>query len=199
MKTIKTAIVLLFGIFLIMSCSKKDPAPDIKMYPEEDPLVQFLIKAGFINKSSGWQSFGNYEMGFTFKPLVNGKINALVINIPFATPSLKVTIWDVTTKLAIRSETVNVKSAEIDMTTIITPVELIKDKEYLISMNSDSYYIHSSNLFNPANANYPITIGNISILKTNSSPNATNTSIYPSVIILNQYSGNCSFKFQQSN
>lgn len=186
-------IVVLFIVSVMLSCSKDDEA---KVFPEENPLNPYLVEAGFDIAYPSLDGLGFFEIGFTFKPLVSGKINSVTLKIPDARDNLLVTIWDVATATIVFEDSFNVATADSEVTYSINPLLLVKDKNYLISMNTDSYYINSSNLFNPTPATYPITIGTIEIVDSRS--RAGTNQVMPTETSTTSYSGNCSFNFQQT-
>lgn len=202
MKTIKNAVFIVTLIVITFSCSKKDdevtPAP--KVYAEENPLAKFLIDSGFNGSVVSTIELGGgmIETGMSFKPKVKGKINALVVKLPYNEVSLKVTIWDLESQLPIRTEAIVVPTNAVEVKKIIVPIELIKDKSYVISMRTKSAYLCQTDLLNPVPANFPINVENISILNSNYSQGNVITRTFPNVIALNKYSGNCSFIFQQT-
>lgn len=192
MKTLNNIILLCILLFSF-ACSKDEDSKSAQL-PEENPLQEYLANAGFNNAYTTIAGFGNYELGFTFKPLVNGKINSIVIKLPDVRNNIRVTLWDLQTHAILFEDNFNVSVAGIDTVFDIEPLSLIGNKEYVISMNTDSSYINSSNLFNPVDATYPITVGNISILNARSKSGAEQ--LFPDTISTSSYSGNCSFNFQ---
>ena len=195
MKTLKTTIAILALSILTFSCSKGDEAIK-KVYESENPLAKYLINTGFINAVPSFPALGFYEVGFTFKPLVVGKIISISIKLPAVRNNIKVTIWDLQTQLVVFDNSFNVSTAASNMVFDINPLSLAANKDYVISMNTDSYYINSANIYNPVSISHPIIVGNISIL--NSRSKSGNTQMLPTMISTSSYSGNCSFNFQQT-
>jgi hypothetical protein len=193
MKTLKTTIVILLFI-LSASCSKDEaPTPVTPIiYGEENPLFTFLSRMPnihpYVNAAGGIA-----QTGYIFKPTVKGKINTLTVKLPATNSALKVFIWDKATIALVRSEVINVATANTEITKIIPPLALEKDKEYLITIYTDDYYDHSTN--NSSAISYPIIAGNIQILGTRSGsgelfPQAGGSS--------NGYSGDIGFNFQRT-
>lgn len=69
---------------------------------------------------------------------------------------------DVATKTVLRTETVPIPTANVTVEKQITPIALIKDKEYYISRNSNDYYRRSKTDGSPTV--YTIVAGNITII-----------------------------------
>ncbi|MBP7257479.1 MAG: DUF4082 domain-containing protein, partial [Chitinophagales bacterium] len=128
----KTIIILLFTI-VIISCSKEENKTPI-IYGEENPLNGFLSQLFYYEETYTYinELGGIAQVGMSFTPLVKGKINAIVVKIPSVNNNLKVAIWDKQTRAKLRVEYLNVTSANSFITKEITPLELTKDKEYVI-------------------------------------------------------------------
>jgi len=126
---------------------------------------------------------------------VKGKINAVVVKLPAVNSNLRVTVWDYATKTVIRSETVNVGSANTEIVKSIPELVLEKDKMYFISMNSNDWY--KKNKPDNSNTVYPVTAGNIVFSEYRwVSGTAQN---WPTNVSSNYNAGDLSFKFQQIN
>jgi hypothetical protein len=84
----KTTIsIIVFAFFastiLLVSCSKKDePIVATPMASEQDPLNDYLIASGFNEMTESIVNNFDRELGYSFIPLVNGKITAIVVKIP---------------------------------------------------------------------------------------------------------------------
>ena len=175
------------------SCSKDDdeqPAPIV--YNEENPLDKYHELAGFTT-TSNFINAGDYEFGIAFSPNVKGKINALVVKLPDVNTNLRVTIWDYDAKTVLRTETVNVPTANTSVIKSISEMALEKDKKYLITMNANDWYKRSK--ADNSNATYPITSGNIKVLEYRWIGGTTQ--IFPTNVSLNYNGGDLSFNFQQ--
>jgi hypothetical protein len=194
MKTIKKTLLFLFATLATISCSKDDNSPsEPQTYDEENPLSGYLANAGF-NQTQTLTTVGVYELGFSFKPTVKGKINSLVLKNPVAT-SLRVTIWEASTQNVLLTETVNISTADTEVIKPITPLQLEKDKIYLITMKSQTGYARYK--ADQSNASYPLTAGNIQIIDFRSG-DGTDIPTYPNILYQNIYGGDCSFKFQRT-
>ena len=135
-KTMKIAVLTIVVIFTIASC-RKDDETTVKTYQEENPMPSFLQTSGFnFSKATGSIPRGEAELGFSFIPKVNGKINALVNKTHVPNSNLKVTIWDKLTGLSIATNYVNVVNAGLEVVTNISPINLQKNKEYIISVKT---------------------------------------------------------------
>lgn len=201
MKTLNTKLAILAITLLTIatntSCSKNDdpvatPLP-IVVAPLQDPLQGYLNASGFNEVTESIVNNFDRELGYSFIPLVNGKITAIVVKIPDTRSALKVTIWDKTTATVLRSETIDITSSGIETVKIISPLDLIKDKEYFVSMNSNDYYLHKK--ANGSNVTYPFIVGDIKV--TSYAERGGEQQFIPNSTSLNGYVGDCSFKFQK--
>jgi hypothetical protein len=166
---------------------------DAGTFPEVDPLADFLENSGFDEKVDTFINDGDFEFGFSFIPTVSGQINAIVARLPDANPTLRVTIWDFDTETVLKTVTVNVAAANTTVTEDITPLVLEKDKEYMITMNSDDYYDHSRT--DDAAVTYPFTAGDISVTSYGFRGGTSQT--IPSSFPTTYYAGDASFIFQE--
>ena len=120
-------------------------------------------------------------------------MTAIVIKIPDARLGLRVTVWDKVGGTVIRTETIDVATAGVEVTKQITALDLVKDKEYSLTMNSNDSYDHRKT--NGAAVTYPFTVGDIKITaylyKTGSAQSV------PDMSVSSYYAGDCSFKFQK--
>lgn len=189
MKTIKILSGALLAI-LAISCSSDDSKPT---YPVENPLESYHTQAGFTTTSNFINS-GSYEFGLAFSPNVKGVMKAITVKLPDANPALKVTIWDYTTKEVLKTETVNVATANTLVTHPITDLALEKDKKYMITMNSNDWYKRSK--ADNTDATYPITAGNIKFIEYRWIGGATQT--FPTNVSLNYNGGDLSFDFKRT-
>jgi hypothetical protein len=211
MKTMNSLKIALLALIIVVatSCKKNKADNECKdepavTYPEENFLDGYLSQTSY-NQSqtvTGIGVLGSSEYGLEFEPLENGKITALVIKLPEANNSLRVTIWDKATATIIKRETVDVAAANTDQAFDIADIDLVKNKQYAISIYALKTFINRRT--NSSDATYPLTIGNIKILAhkfifnpITSGPIAG--SGYPNVNIKNSYYGNYSFKFQRTN
>ena len=192
---LKSALLLSLSLSVI-NCSKDDapaPAPLAVLAPLQDPLPGYLAASGFNQKITPSINGTDYEDGYSFIPLVNGKMTAIVVKIPDARLGLRVTVWDKVAGTVIRTETIDVATAGVEVTKQITALDLVKDKEYFITMNTNDYYEYRKT--DNTAVTYPFIVGDI---KITSYGNKYGTA---QVMPLNQelrfYSGDCSFKFQK--
>jgi hypothetical protein len=194
MKTVQKTLAFITLLFLF-SCSKDDdPITIIPIYFEENPLQSFLTTTGF-NQQTMVQTTTSGELlaGISFKPTVKGKINSLLVQLPVINNNLEVSIWDDTTGNLLRQEIVNVSSANTQIEKQITPLQLEKDKIYVISMQTNTAFVRYKT--DQSNASFPITAGNIQVL---SYREGTNLTTIPTSNYYNLYAGDCIFKFQQT-
>ncbi len=194
MKTLKTIIAILALTIFTFSCSKDDVVTSIPavLAPWQDPLSEYLVISGFgERKENVFDS--SINRGLSFIPLVNGKITAIVTKLPGVRSGLRATIWDKASGIALRTELIDVNT--INDTTIkqIIPLDVLKDKEYYITLNTNIFYYRTKR--DGTNATYPFIIGDIKI--TSYAISSSNAQVMPNIIQTDFYGGDCSFKFQK--
>lgn len=192
MKILKT-IIALFAIALAISCSKDDDRETAPEFKTENPLESYHAAAGF-TKVANFINSGDYEFGLAFSPAVKGNMKAITLKLPAVNSSVRVTIWDYDSRTVLRSETLNVASADLLVKKEITILPLEKDKKYVITMNSKDWYKKSKP--NDEAASYPIVAGNITFhqyLWLSGTAQA-----FPTNISQNYNGGDLSFDFQQT-
>jgi len=182
-------------IIVTMSCSGNNDDP--ASFPEQNPLAEYLKNSGFDQTKIEIKNNSNldfYEFGFSFRPTVKGKINAIVVKIPDEQPQMRVTLWDVSTKTVLKTENIDILAAGQEVTKVITPFVLEKDKEYMITCNTNDWYFYQKT--DRTDVIYPIIAGDIQI--TGFGYNDGITQIFPSIMKTDRYRGDISFKFQQN-
>jgi hypothetical protein len=196
MKPLKTILTLFTISIFAVSCSSDNDKPDPVMYDSENPLEAYMSTSGFYQKAADQKNAGIYEYGFSFKPTVTGKINAIIVKIPDVNSTLRVTLWDAATKTVIKSEMVNVATANVTVEKTITPISLTKDKEYFFTVNSDDW-INRTKADGSA-ATYPIVAGNITITGYAYISSTATETLFPTNARNTYYAGDMTFKFQQT-
>lgn len=192
MKTLKT-ITALFAMALAISCSKNDDSETVPEFKTENPLEAYHAEAGF-TKVANFINSGDYEFGLVFSPAVPGKIKAITLKLPAVNSSVRVTIWDYDSRAVLRSETLNVATADLSVKKEIAILPLEKDKKYVITMNSSDWYKKSKP--NDAEAAYPIVAGNITFYQYLWLGGTAQT--FPTNISQTYNGGDLSFDFQQT-
>lgn len=189
----KIASISLLVVVMLTSCSKDDDTSPVT-YQEENPLIGYLTNGGINGAVVDVVDGTTSEIGNEFTPLVNGKMNAITVSLPAVNTNLRVTIWNATTKTAIRTEYVNVATAATAITKNIASVPLQKDTKYAITMNSNDWYYREKS--NGSLITYPIISGNIRF----ESFGYTETlgQLYPLQFSNDYYYGDLSFIFQQT-
>jgi hypothetical protein len=193
----KTLITLsLLGICLT-NCTKTT-TPVAKVYSEENPLAGFLQKSGADQKVSTFVYTGGlyYENGFSFKTLQKGILKSFVVKLPDADANLEVTLWDLATGNAIKSEVMYISTANTEFTKAITPVNLVSGKEYMVTMQASSEFAHYKN--DVSDIVYPQTIGNIAVMHNYTAANITTMPDTINNISSKKCYGDISFVFQQT-
>lgn len=195
MKTILKTFVLLVVMSLTVACSSDDDSgPTTPTFNEENFMSGYLVASGFDEETDPFIDSGSYEFGLEFSPTVTGKITALTVALPGANPSLRVTLWNKETISIIKTEIVNVETADVFYTFDIVDIILEKDKEYAITMNSNHWYDREKT--DGTATTYPISVGNIQINAYKWIGGDTQT--YPTILSTTYYAGDLSFIFQQT-
>ncbi|MFH6998197.1 hypothetical protein ACHRVZ_09705 [Flavobacterium sp. FlaQc-57] len=192
MKILKTIFAILLISISAVSCSSddKDNTPKFNV---ENPLATYYTQTGFSTVTNFLNS-GDYEFGLVFTPTVKGNIKAITLKLPATNPTVRVTIWDYASKTVLRSETLNVATADVQVTKEISVLALVKDKKYMITMNSNDWYTRSK--ADKSNAVYPIVAGNITINEYRWLAGTTQT--FPTTVSADYNAGDLSFDFQQT-
>lgn len=181
---------LIAATLIVASCSKNydDETP---VDTSVNPLIGYLIATGFDQVVTNNVNAGDYEFGLSFKPIVNGKITAVVVKIPDANANLRVTIWNKTTATTLRTETINYATAGVEVIKEIAALDVVAGTEYMVTFNSNDWY--RRNRTNNVAVTYPITVGDISFSgysfisgTAQALPNSPQTTYY---------AGDISFKF----
>ena len=192
MRAFKSMIALLI-IALSAACSSDDDKDNTPKFNTENPLAAYYTATGFTTVSNFVNS-GDYEFGLVFTPTVKGKIKAITLKLPATNPTVRVTIWDYTAKTVLRSETLNVATADVEVKKEISELALDKDKKYMITMNSNDWY--KKNKADNSNVVYPITAGNITINEYRWLSGTAQT--FPTTVSSSYNAGDLSFDFQQT-
>lgn len=191
-KNLLKVVTILSLSFLFVNCDKDDSPADLA--PLQDPLPGFIVASGFDEETSNRVNREFFvEAGISFIPMINGKITAIVVKIPDANPNLRVTIWDNVTKSVIKTIFIDVPAANVEVIRQISSIDLIKDREYIVSFNTNDYYLRFKT--NQNQISYPFLIGDIQI--NNVLLNNGTAQTLPGTKTFNTYYGDCSFKFQK--
>jgi hypothetical protein len=196
----KLILLVSISALALTACKKKakDPAPAetpaATVYPEQNPLIGYLNATGFNQETTNVVNGGDYEFGISFKANVKGKITAIQAKIPSIRSGMRVTIWDKSAGTIYRTELMDINSSDVETTKNISALELVKDKEYYITFNSDDWYRREKT--DGSSATYPITVGDIVITGYSFKSGAAQQ--IPNSPSSNFYSGDLSFKFQRT-
>ena len=196
MKNYIKNFVLFFTAIAFFSCSSDDDVKNETTFTEENFFAGYLQATGF-DEEVEVVELPNFiegsEFGLDFTPKSKGKITALKVKLPTVSPTLRITIWNKQTNAILRTEVLNVATANTELTFDVPDIELIKDNQYAITMNTTHYYSRK----NTANesVNYPILVGNIQINAYKFNFGSSQT--YPTEVGDNFYDGDLSFDFLQ--
>ncbi len=190
MKNFKTMMTALLAT-LLFSCSGNDDEETPAVYEEQNFLSEFLETAEFDQSSPVFTGYPLY-FGFSFTPLVEGKINSFVIELPMNDESAEIILWDKTSGSVVFTKEVNVVGNE-ELMVEINPIYLVKDKEYVLSVYSMSCLFRKNS--SDQDANFPIVERDI---KINHSAFGDDPSAMPDSIEYGLYYGDVSFNFQRT-
>jgi|SRR6218665_165301 len=197
MKNYFYSFALMLTLFSIVSCSDDDQLVTTApiAFAEENPWIGLLQETNLGHTTLSYIDDNNYyDMGIAFIPLVKGTINSFVIKIPDNHENVRITVWDRATAMVLRTEYIDILTANTDTKLEITPLLLEKDKEYVVAITSDDYYM----LFqeNGSAVSYPVTIGHIKV--TGGTDQMANGQQMPEFYTANAISGIVTFNFQQT-
>ena len=193
---LKSALLLSLSLS-VTNCSKDDdpvPTPPEVLAPLQDPFPGYLAASGFNQKRTAVASSDNDgELGYSFIPLVNGKMTAIVVRIPDVRLGMRVTVWDKVNGTILRTELLDVSSSGVEVIKQITALDIVKDKEYFITMNTNDWYNYRRT--DNTAVTYPFTVGDIKI--TSYSYKSGTAQLMPNISVPSHCAGDCSFKFQK--
>jgi hypothetical protein len=183
----KVVFALLLLSVALISCTKKC------VKGPESPLTGFLAKSTFLrNEPLRQQGVPTDEIGFTFRPKVNGTITAFSIKVPNTVVDVPVTLWDGESKAQIKTVLISTTASDLLATKTITPIAVAAGKTYVISMNTNNSYDYQNA---DAGTAYPITVCNIDIL--NCCYNFGFGTSYPGGVYANtKFRGHVDFTFE---
>jgi hypothetical protein len=152
---------LKFTLLIISACSVFSCTRKCVKGPES-PLASFLAKSTFSQTDPlRQQGVPSDEIGFRFRPKVNGSITAFSVKIPNVAADVPVTLWDGVTNMPLKTILINVTASDFVTTVPTSAIPLVAGREYVMSMNTSNSYDYQ----NADNATaYPITVCNIEIL-----------------------------------
>jgi hypothetical protein len=193
----KRHVILTIAAFTgMISCKKSNTDVAAIVYPKEATYQNFIAD---VAQNSTLQSVTNasqfFENGVAFKTLVTGQIKTLYVKIPDTSAALLITIWDKTTQAKIFQTTVAIAISNTEKAVDISPIVIEKNKEYVISIRTNDYYLRKKT--GGTLINYPFISGNV-IYTATMNDNAS-MQAFPNVYY-NQGSffSEVYFKFQQT-
>jgi len=195
----KISIAVLTIAFFLHSCSKEKEITQTGPlgYKEEISVPDFYKMAGFDSIVTPTLFQPDFEVGLTFMPLEYGTLNAITIKLPSNFNRNRITLWDKQTGAVIQTWRVPILSnatAGIEyVIPLTTPYALTKNKEYILSMNVNNWYLRKRGT---TDAPYPFTVGSIQVLNYVESPTGT-AQIMPTDLYLNYVVGDLGFKFKR--
>ena len=184
----------------VVSCTKDvrliDTATPIEQSPflsPKDYYLEFLSATGFSQTNPNIGQVPT-EMGYEFEATTNGEISSVYVKIPSINPAVRVTIWDADNASPLVTTMVNVTAANNVFETAITPLTIVKNKKYDITMNSKDWYHHKHP--DVLNVTYPLVIGPLKYNKVLHAVGSNQTLPKPTAPILNHLNGDVRFKFK---
>jgi hypothetical protein len=172
----KLLIPFLFLGLLINACKKDEAGTTVK--PNENPVTSLLTETDW--KLTAYTG-GTFELGYIFSASAAGKITQ--VGAQMATPGVyTVSIWDADTKALLRQKSIEQTSPSKFSTAAVDPLNIVKDKKYVISINSVIGGVskgYNGLAKTPASSTtiFPISRGSILIQKSVYAASAT--SVYP--------------------
>ena len=165
---------LLAGIaIMIFSCSR-DESP---LAEDESPFFSFF-DLNNIQIDTTETATNQWEYGFVFSPVRNGKIDALGLKLP-QTGTFTVRLWDLSgaNPVLIQEELVASDTKHQPNFLSIQDVAVEKDKKYGITILASSFYrIYKKD---GSNFDFPLTVKNIQIFSFNEALNPTGETLFP--------------------
>lgn len=190
----KPVLLALFALVTLAACDKDDdPAPYV--FPTENPLSGFLSDSGLDEvETESVDQISNYEIGYRFRPTASGAITALSVRIPAVNSNLRVTVWDAETQTVLKTEAFNVTSSGVAVTKTIPALTLVKDHEYMVTMNTNDWYDYRRT--DNSNASYPFTEANIQVIGFGYGIGTGQN--FPGLTASNYFYGDVSFTYQRT-
>jgi hypothetical protein len=187
-------------LYLILISCKKDKTQTTLTTPvstEETPMPTFYQLGGFNTSITPTFFQPDFEVGYAFKPIEYGVLNAITIKLPYDFNRNRITLWDRATGTILSTWRIPISfdpTADKEyIMPLTTPLALTKNKEYILSININSWYLRQRGA---TDAPYPFTIGSIQIINYLESPTGPNQ-IMPTQIYSNYVAGDLGFKFQR--
>lgn len=126
-----------------------------------------------------------FEIGSKFKPLENGKIFGFILKAPKA-GDYNINLWNNNAKTVLKTETVAASSPGTRLILFSEPVNVEKDKEYTITLNSNDWYLYIDEQDAQGNQ-FPKTYNNIELLSTVFRETTNGVSVFPDQDIATNY------------
>ena len=192
----KISLVGLLFMAILLGCKKDKTEQDI-VYSEENTFENLrtsIAQNSTINNVLNSAYY--FEVGSSFKSLVKGNIKTLYVRIPDTSSILIVTIWDKSTQAKLLQTTVNITNSNTERVLDITPIAIEPNKEYIISMKTNDYYLYKKS--GSTLISYPFTSGNIIYTATVSADPLTPGVMPTTAFNQGTYFGEVHFKFQQT-
>ena len=184
-------------LFSMASCSKSDTpaaapvATTPVVYQEENFLNSYLTTSSLNQTTTNYVNSGDNELGTEFVPLVKGKITGFLVKLPDPNSNLRITIWDKATGSSLATIMGNIATANTLTPVFFPGFDLVKNKEYAITMNTNDWYNRKKT--DGTAVTYPITVGNIKVLSYKYKSGTAQS--YPDTQNNTVYSGDLSFNF----
>lgn len=158
------SLVFLLSLFAVSACSKDDtPAKTTETISLTEEIGYYSFLSSVLPNTTvqefNWDPALTMEIGYGFTPKVNGVITSIELKLPFVHGSTDVHIWDADTRNLIRTETLNMALAHTIIKKNISAVNLIANKKYLISVETNYWYRYQKS--DPLKVSFPYTAGNI--------------------------------------
>jgi len=163
---IKKSLLCIANMIFLFSCSRDEcPAPPVVEVPSPTEeigyygLLSSVALPNSIIEEFNWDPALSLEIGYDFTPKVSGKMTAIEVKLPFVHGATDVHIWDSSTRTLLRTETINMALAHTIIKKNISAVNLVANKKYIISVETNYWYRYRK--ADASRVNFPYTSGNI--------------------------------------
>ena len=182
MRNLINTLAIVFVLGMAISC-KKDKTTNVIF---ENPVQAASKNTTLIDSTRNFPGFDFYEIGTKIYFSKSGKVTKLGCRAG-NTGNFVVSFWDVESSALLAQTTVNVTDNTKYFYKAITPIEIIPNKRYIISMNNNNdgvsadYWICYKKEANPDGIDfnvYPFSIGSVTFEEPRGKTSAT--AVFPS-------------------
>ncbi|WP_400075434.1 hypothetical protein [Winogradskyella sp. R77965] len=162
----KNSIFLIAVLLLFYGCSNNDDSTNQSL--EENPIEKTIEIANLdFDETIGDNTSPIAQYGYTFSSNSNGKITKLGLLLKIIATNGRIQIWDFDTQTLIFDELVNTSFTGVASQTI-TPISIIANKKYVITVVTRMYQTYLNNSLTPI---YPIQADSITLIESRADTN----------------------------